>query len=409
MIRQSRAPVGVLATLLGHPYSFTLAQRGLGYLIAAASNDADDAADEAAAAAARDGDVVADISALLVSSVLGEFDYARGLFRTLLSPTASRHDISAGRSRMDGWSASSGSITYDPVRDTAVSRGPDIAGHLAALDRFAKLEQTLSRTQLTSAPPISTLGEPVIVNAEAWLAPIALAKERGLCLWSDDVTQRNLARACGVAAFGTVTLQQLRAAERLGAEDTSDETIAAVLVGRRSEVMTALGERIVDVAADVETLIEQARREGWRDIGLAAATLGRPAWWTLTPTPWEDLHALLAAAREDSAPAAAWQEIAMWGVSALAPDNTPRAAVFIACVCLIETALPARVDHAVHMLGVGSALAAQRNAPPPADYLAQAAIGLAAAGVLADPEAFVAEIRARLNQDHEDAGTSAQA
>ena len=55
-----------------------LAQRGLGYFIAAASNDADETADEHAAAAARDRDVVVDISALLISSVLGEFDYARG-------------------------------------------------------------------------------------------------------------------------------------------------------------------------------------------------------------------------------------------------------------------------------------------------------------------------------------------
>jgi tetratricopeptide (TPR) repeat protein len=409
MIRQSRAPLGVLSTLLGHPYSFTLAQRGLGYFIAAASNDTDEAADETAAAAARDSDVVADISALLVSSVLGEFDYARGLFRALLSPTTSRHDITAGRSRMDGWSASSGSVSYDPVRGTAVPRGPDIDGHLAALYRFAKLELALSRTQLTSAPPISSLGEPAIKDAEAWLAPVALAKERGLCLWSDDATQRNLARAYGVAAFGTVTLQQLRAAERLNAGDADDTACAAVLAARRSEVMTALGERVVDVPADAETLIEQARREGWSDLGLAAATLGRAVWWTLTLTPWDDLQALLAAAREDSVPAAAWQETAMWGVSALAPDDPSRAAAMIACVCLIETSLPARVDHAVDMLRTGTTVAARRRAHPPSDYLAQAAIGLAAAGVLADPEAFVTEIRARLNQKHEDAASSAQA
>jgi hypothetical protein len=409
MIRQSRAPLGVLSTMLGHPYSFILAQRGLGYFIAAASNDAEEAADETAAAAARDSDVVADISALLVSSVLGEFDYARGLFRTLLSPTASRRDITAGRSRMDGWSASSGSVSYDPVRGTAVARGLDIDGQLAALDRFAKLELALSRTQLTSAPPISTLGEPAIEEAEAWLAPIALAKERGLCLWSDDATQRNLARACGVAAFGTVTLQQLRAAERLTAEDADDATCAAVLATRRSEVMTALGERVVDVPADAETLIEQARREGWSDLGLAAATLGRAVWWTLTPTPWGDLQALLAAAREDSGPAAAWQETAMWGVSALTPDAPSRAAALIACVCLIETSLPARVDHAVGMLRAGTAVAGRRNAPPPTDYLAQAAFSLAAVGVLADPQAFVTEIRASLDQEHDAAASSAPA
>jgi hypothetical protein len=172
VIRQGRAPLGVLSTTLGHSYSSTLAQRGLGYIIAAAANDADDEADETAAAAARDGDVVADISALLVSSVLGEFDYARGQFRTLLSPTACGHDITAGRSRMDGWSASSGSVSYDPARDSAVPQGPDINGHLAALDRFAKLELALSKTQLTSAPAISSLGEPAIEGAEAWLAPL---------------------------------------------------------------------------------------------------------------------------------------------------------------------------------------------------------------------------------------------
>lgn len=402
MIRQLRAPQGVLATMLGHPYSFTLAQRGLGYFIAAASNDADETADETAAAAARDRDVVVDISALLISSVLGEFDYARGLFRTLLSPTDSQHDVIMGRSRMDDWSGSSGSVSYDPVRGTAVPRGPDIAGHLAALDRFAKLERALSKTQLASAPPISTLGEPAIQKAEAWLAPIALAKERGLCLWSDDVVQRNLARACGVPAFGTVTLQQLRAAERLNAEVVDDETYAAVLAARRSEVTTALSERVVDVPTDPDSLIEQARREGWSKLDLAAATLGRAVWWILTPTPWADLQALLAAVREDSGPAEAWQQTAMWGVSALAPDDPSRAAALIACVCLIENLLTGRVDHAVAMLRAGITVAARRNAPPPTDYLAQAAISLAAAGVLADPLAFVTEVRARLDQDQDD-------
>jgi tetratricopeptide (TPR) repeat protein len=403
MIRQSRAPQGMLATMAGQPYSFTLAQRNLGYFIAAASNDADEAADESGAAAARDKDVVTDISALLISSVLGELDYARGLFRTLLSPTASQHDATMGRRMMDGWSASSGSVAYDPARGTAVPRGPDIAGHMAALDRFAKLEQALARTQLASAPPVSTLGETVLDKAEAWLAPIALAKGRGLCLWSDDVVQRNLARACGVPAFGTVTLQQLRAAGRLNAEGAGDEACTAVLAARRLEVTTALSERVVDVPADPDSLIEQARREGWGKLDLAAATLGRAAWWTLTPTPWADLQTILAAAREDSGPAGAWQQTAMWGVSALAPDNPPRAAALIACVCLSGNSLAGRAEHAAAMLRVGAAVAARRNAPPPADYLAQAAISLATAGVLTDPLAFVIEVRVCLDQDQ---GTS---
>ena len=66
-------------------------------------------------------------------------------------------------------------------------------------------------------------------------------------------------------------------------EDADDAACAAVLAARRSEVMTALGERVVDVPADAETLIEQARREGWSDLGLAAATFGRAAWWGPEP------------------------------------------------------------------------------------------------------------------------------
>jgi hypothetical protein len=406
MIRQVRVPMGMLSTMLGDPYSFTLAQRGLGYFIAAAGSDADDAADESAAIAARDGDVVVDISALLISSLLGEFEYSRGQFRTLFAPTVSRQDIAAGHRRLDGRSAGSGSVFYDAARGSAVASGPDIDGHLAALERFAKLELALARTQLTSAPPLSSLGELTIEGAEAWLAPIAVAKERGLCLWSDDVAQRRLARACGVGAFGTTTLQQLRAAERLDAEDTEDTACAAVLAARRAEVMTALSERIADVPADAETLIEQARREGWSDPGLAAATVGRPIWWTLTPTPWSDLQTILAAARENSGAAEVWQKMAILGVSTLAPEDPSRAAARIACVCLIDSSPRTRIDHAVDMLRFGSTVAAQRKAHPPADYLAQAGTALAIAGVLPDPQTFVAQIRTRLNQDHAQTTTS---
>ena len=411
MTRQGRIPLGALSTMLGHPYSFTLAQRDLGYFIAAAGSLADDEADESAAAAARNGDVVADISALLISSVLGEFEYTRGQFRTLLTPTACRNDITAGRIRMDGRSASSASVSYDPARDTAVPHGLDIDGHLAALERFTKLEQALPRTHPTTTPPLSSLGELAIEGAEAWLAPVALAKERGLSLWSDDAAQRSLARACGVRAFGTITLQQLRAVERLSAGDADDAACAAALVARHAEVTKALSERVVDVPAYAEGLIEQARREGWNDPSLAAATVGRPAWWTLSPDPWADLQAVLAAAREDSGPATAWQEMALWGVSALAPDNPASTAALIACVCLIETSLRTRVDHAVAMLRAGSAVATRKKASSPSDYLVQAAIELAVAGVLTDPQVYVSQIRAHLNQDHDEdeASTSSPA
>ena len=60
------------------------------------------------------------------------------------------------------------------------------------------------------------------------------------------------------------------------------------------------------------------------------------------------------------------------------------------------------------MLRTGSAVAARRKLSPD-DYLAQAAFGLAAAGVLADPQAFVTQIRARLDQEHDEPTGSTQA
>ena len=75
----------------------------------------------------------------------------------------------------------------------------------------------------------------------------------------------------------------------------------------------------------------------------------------------------------------------MLGISALAPEDPARTAALIACVCLADSSACARVDHAVDMLRIGSAVAARRKSHSPVGYLAQAGTELAVAGVLADP------------------------
>ena len=62
MIRQGRAPLGVLSTMLRHPYSSTLAQRGLPGTSSPRLATTPTTRPTSAAAAARNGDVVADIS-----------------------------------------------------------------------------------------------------------------------------------------------------------------------------------------------------------------------------------------------------------------------------------------------------------------------------------------------------------
>jgi tetratricopeptide (TPR) repeat protein len=399
MIRQATVPLGMLATMTRRPYSSTLAQRGIGYYIAGAGSDIDDEADENAASASRDCDVVVDPSALLISSVLGEFEYARGQFRTLFSPTTSQHDTAAGRTELDRRSASSGFVTFDDRTSSLVFTMPDIEGHLAALERLEGLQRALASTQLVLAPSLDTLGKGTIAGGEAWLAPIALAKDRKVSLWSDDIAQRKLARALGVEAFGTTTLQQLRAMQRLNAVGTDSAACEAVLADRRAEVLHALSERIADMPADAGVIIEQARSENWSDAGLAVATIGRPTWWSQSPNPWIELRDVLTAAREDEGPVETWQATAMWGVSFLASEDPSRAAVLIACVCLIDTGTPAHIDHAIAALRMGAEVATRRKAHDPADYLTQAGTQLAVAGVSTDPHTLATQIRSRMRDE----------
>ena len=109
-----------------------------------------------------------------------------------------------------------------------------------------------------------------------------------------------------------------------------------------------------------------------------SATVGRPTWWLLSPAPWNDLQAILAAARKDSGPVETWQATAMWGASALAPDDPSRMAVLIAGVCFADASSPDPASHAAAMLRIGADVAAQRKARPPAGYLSQAGAELAA-------------------------------
>jgi hypothetical protein len=96
----------------------------------------------------------------------------------------------------------------------------------------------------------------------------------------------------------------------------------------------------------------------------------------------------------------------MWCASAFALEDLSLMAVLIAGVCLVDTSSPVHAADTVAMLRIGSNVAARRKAHPPADYLAQAGTELAAAGVLADPQSFIAEVRSRIHEeDHNEAGT----
>jgi hypothetical protein len=395
MIRQVRVPIGTLATSIGRPYSSVLAQRGLGYFIASTALDRDDLADEVAAKAARNGDVVVDASTLLIASELGEFERFRGIFRSLLVPSDSSDDLVRGRVDVDGRSASSGWVTYDSSTDSIAASELNVDEQLATLRRFTSMEQAAAHIQNVPNVSLEGLNGVTTPGAEPWLSPIALAKTRGVPLWSDDVALRTLARALGVEAFGTTTLQQIRTAERLDEEGIADEEVGTILGERRTEVLRALESRVVDVAAGPDVVVEQARSEGWNP-SLAMATIGRRGWWHLTPDPWIDLHDVLAALRADGGDVDAWQTGAMLGASELAVGDPSRVALLLACVALVSPSEFFDIGHAIDLLQIASDIGRRKGAHEPADYLLEAAAELARFGLLNEPQRVVADIRARL-------------
>jgi tetratricopeptide (TPR) repeat protein len=394
MVRQARVPLGLLATASQRPYASTIAQRPLGYYLATAAVEEEASLDEEASRKAPGRDVVVDASALLVASELGEYDRLRGNYRRVIMPSASHDDIARARRDLDGRSASSAFVTYDAASDSVVASEVDIDDHLAGLDRLSTIENAVTSVQIVPTPDMTPLQEIALIGSEPWLAPIALAKEQGVPLWSDDVAQRRLARHLGVESFGTTSAQQARADDRLAVDGISDEELIQAFSDRRDEVLGHLTHRVVDAPVDAQTVIDRATEESWNE-ELALVTVGRPGWWHMAPNPWADLQTILNAAASARVAVDQWRYHAMWGAARLTSDEPSRTATLLAAVALLpadDEPEEARVRH----FRVADEIAAHRNSHTPTDFLADAATTLAQAGVLDDPLGAVEAVRGAL-------------
>ena len=409
MARQARLPIGVISSAIGRPYSSTFAQRPLGYYLSAPAIDEDDDADIQAARNAFDSDVVVDASALLVAGELGEYDKFRGRFRTLLIPTVSASDITRGRAELDGQSSSAGFVSYNAASDSIIASRLDVDEHLDTLERFAALERSAETPQRVADVSLDSIDQVNLPNSKAWLAPIALAKERDLTLWSDDLAQRRLARALGVPAFGTTTLQTLRTNVDID-RAADDAAINLVTAAKRAETARLTKARVVDIPVDSDLIIEVGREADWDD-SVALVTIGRPGWWHMTPHPFNELQQILQHI-EDGDQRDRWRYQAMAGVARLASDGEPsRTATLLAVVAMTpvpeDTTGPEKT--ARHFQAAGE-IAQYRKAHQPSDYLAEAAALLASAGLLDDPAGTVTDIRSALEapSQPEDPSTGTQ-
>lgn len=394
MVRESRLPIGIIAAASQRPYASTLAIRPLGYYLATSAIESDATLDEAAARQAPGLDIVVDESALLVANLLDEYDRVRSQFRGLLMPTASRDDLIRARTDLESRSASSSFVNYDSASDSLVVSELNLEEHLSSLARLTLMERAATAVQLAAGVDLTVMEEVAIDGSEAWLAPIALAMDRKLPLWSDDVAQRSLARHFGVEAFGTTSSQQIRTDDELSDPDATDELFADALARRRSEVLEQLAQRVVDAPVDADTVIECANGEAWDD-AVALVTVGRPGWWHGSPNAWTDLRSILGAAPATAVQS--WLYHAMWGAARLASDEPSRVGMLLAAIAMMPLDGDTSSD-LMQRFEAAESISAQRKAHKPGDFLAEAATTLANAGVLNDPAATADRIRLMLHQ-----------
>ncbi|MCA1672964.1 MAG: hypothetical protein LC799_12465, partial [Actinobacteria bacterium] len=269
MVRDHRLPVGVLASTFRRPYALAVLSRPAGITPAGTpfENDYDTELD-AAGRALDGGSAVCDTSALYLSLLLDEqWPTIRGRFHRLLFPLIAYDDIV--RTVDELVVPASGTMQYDPHEGRLVLQAPtpEVTGLLreraAAIEARAQTLERLPVGDFTAVPGHHDVRE------APWLAPIQLAADTGNPLYSDDVALRQLARAVGVEAFGTLALVHVLI-ERGGLSDVSEAVMRKLIP-----------EYVVDLPVPIEILTDIAAREGWVS-GPAMTIVSRPRWWADT-------------------------------------------------------------------------------------------------------------------------------
>ncbi len=268
-------PYGFLSTFTGRPYLEALVRRVAGCLPAHDENHAP--SEEEVATQALGSQVVVDTSALnILSCIPTVWADIRTSFKSLLAPRATVSDAVAGREALSlrttmslGWDAARDAPQVSEITD-------DEAREL--FERAAWITQELFTLKIVDGlrwQHLATMDED---RFGPWLAPLELALQREVPLYSDDVALRALARSLGVRAFNTIAL--LRALSRTGALTSAD------VEGLQVEL--ALGF-VVDLPLPDSALTMIADREAWRP-GPASFITARPYFWR---NPAEALNRLI--------------------------------------------------------------------------------------------------------------------
>ncbi|MBR7829656.1 hypothetical protein KDK95_25340 [Actinospica sp. MGRD01-02] len=275
-------------------YAESLIKNSLGCYVIATPDPALVAIErQAAADALENTGVVIDTSALyLLEHLALSADKITAWFARVLMPATQRDDVLNTRAALAV--RATGTLGWDPHANRPFfSEIPQ-----ETVEKWAEQARSLAgRLELVEPVQASETAAEVERN---WSEAVRTAKERGLALWADDFALRQVARAEGVASFGTLDLLGLQAQR-------------AVI--SREDYSRALDDLVDARAVDlpiIERLEAICAKEQWRADGYGALMLSRPATWAPPRQGWERYMKLMRALE----PQTERETVAAWALSA---------------------------------------------------------------------------------------------
>ncbi|MGH3864545.1 MAG: DUF4365 domain-containing protein [Pseudonocardiaceae bacterium] len=224
-------PVGAASTASSRPYLLGLAQRAAGLLPAVPLNEQIHRLEVQSALNALDRPVAVETSALYVAAaLLTRWPSIGPEFSELLLAEPTERDIllsqTMARSLTNisgaiGLAPDNGALGFSELTDDARAA---IVSQCGAVHEAAQTGRVVPIDNLdalgSGGPPISYVG--------AWMAPLAVAVEHQVSLYSDDMALRAMARGKGVEAFGTLALLDALLAAGRG-QLVAPDTVLSVL------------------------------------------------------------------------------------------------------------------------------------------------------------------------------------
>ncbi len=392
--RDSRIPLGFLASARGGSYATLLVQRLLP-LVAGSADDTEHDDEVTQADRALGCPVVIDTAALHTLAADGMLSALDGHFSALQLPSAALRDIHRAVIDIRGLAGSPGTAGWDPEAAGLVLHRLDDDEFVRQLRRVMNLEKRAESLSIKMLPQLDLLPELGLEAAHAaWLAPIQLAHDQGLTLWSDDLGLRRLARQFDVPAFGTPALiDAFRDRALLGPNQERNQQSVLARTAQANRELAA--DMVVDVALHLDDLVELGAETDWLPLA-GALVLSRPSWWAWQRAPLDDLATFYVHIGQDRRDRIGeWQHAAMIG-AAKAYMQAGLSTRILAAIALLGLGGDPCIDDIVDGCLRARLVASQLKLPDPIAQLPAAAAALAKAGRCSDPDGVAREVLSRL-------------